>query len=90
MEETGRFLGIAVMNVLHFLNVELVVFTGGMTAAGALLLDPIRDEARRRTLPLAIKGVKILFSRMGNDAGLIGAAGWALRRTHGLRLGGRA
>jgi len=27
---------------------------------------------------------------MGDDAGLIGAAGWALRRTHGLRLGGRA
>ena len=87
MEETGRFLGIAVMNVLHFLNVELVVFTGGMTAAGALLLDPIRDEARRRTFPLAFKGVKILFSRMGNDAGLIGAAGWAMRRTRSPRGG---
>jgi glucokinase len=80
MDETGRFLGIAVMNVLHFLNVEMVVFTGGMTASGALLLDPIRDEARRRTFPLAFKGVKILFSKMGNDAGLIGAAGWAMKR----------
>jgi glucokinase len=90
MEETGRFLGIGVMNLLHILNVELVAFTGGMTAAGDLLLDSIRSEARHRTLALAMKGVKIVFSRMGNDAGLIGAAGWALRRTHGLRLGGRA
>jgi glucokinase len=90
MEETGRFLGIAVMNLLHILNVEMVAFTGGMTASGALLLDPIRNEARKRTLALAMKGVKIVFSHMGNDAGLIGAAGWALRRTHGLRLGGRA
>jgi len=89
MEETGRFLGIAVMNVLHFLNVERVVFTGGMTASGALLLDPIRDEARRRTFPLAFKGVKILFSRMGNDAGLIGAAGWAMKRTRSARGGAR-
>jgi glucokinase len=90
MEETGRFLGIGVMNLLHVLNIELVAFTGGMTAAGDLLLDAIRNEARQRTLRLAIKGVKIVFSRMGNDAGLIGAAGWALRRTRGLRLGGRA
>jgi len=89
MEETGRFLGIGVMNLLHILNIELVAFTGGMTAAGDLLLDSIRNEARQRTLLLAMKGVKIAFSRMGNDAGLIGAAGWALRRTHGLRLGGR-
>ena len=81
IEETGRYLGVAVMNVLHILNVELVVFTGGMTAAGAMLLKPIREEARRRTFPLAMKGVRILFSRMGDDTGLIGAAGWALKRS---------
>jgi glucokinase len=90
MEETGRFLGVGVMNLLHILNIELVAFTGGMTAAGDLLLDAIRNEARWRTLGLAMKGVKIVFSRMGNDAGLIGAAGWALRRTRGLRLGEHA
>ena len=81
MSETGQYLGIAVTNMLHILNVECVVFTGGMTAAGRLLLDPIREEARRRTIPLAFRKVKILFSRMGNDAGLLGAAGWALRQT---------
>ena len=85
VEETGRYLGIAVMNMLHILNVEMVVFTGGMTAAGALLLRPIREEARRRTFPLAMRGVKIVFSRMGNDAGLIGAAGLALKQTSASR-----
>ena len=79
MEETGRFLGIAVANMLYVLNVERIIFTGGMTAAGSMLLKPIREEARRRSIPLAFKGAKILFSRIGNDAGLIGAAGWALR-----------
>jgi glucokinase len=80
IDETGRWLGIAVMNVLHILNVELVVFAGGMTAAGDRLLRPIRREARRRTMPLPMRGVKVLFSKLGNDAGLIGAAGWALRQ----------
>lgn len=81
VEETGRFLGIGVANVLHILNVEMVVFAGGMTAAGKMLLDPIREEAKRRVFPLAFRGVRILFSHMGNDAGLIGAAGWALKES---------
>jgi glucokinase len=80
INETGHWLGIAVMNILHMLNVEMIVFAGGMTAAGDLLLRPIRREAKRRTMPLPMRGVKILFSKLGNDAGLIGAAGWALRQ----------
>ena len=89
MKETGQYLGIAVMNMLHVLNVECVVFAGGMTAAGRLLLDPIREEARRRTFPLAFRNVRILFSRMGSDAGLLGAAGWALRQRGASPSGGR-
>lgn len=79
IEETGRFLGVGVMNMLHILNVERVIFAGGMSAAGEMLLEPIRAEARRRTLPLAMRNVEIVFSRLGNDAGLIGAGGWAMR-----------
>ena len=88
MEETGRMLGIAVANMLHILNVERVVFAGGMTGAGMLLLRPIRDEARKRTMKFSMRGVKILFSRLGNDAGLIGAAGWALRVARSPRVSG--
>jgi len=88
MEETGRMLGIAVTNMLHILNVECVVFAGGMTAAGTLLLRPIREEARKRTMKYSMRGVKILFSRLGNDAGLIGAAGWALRLARTNRTSG--
>jgi len=87
IEETGRYLGVAVANMLHILNVERVVFTGGMTAAGSMLLKPIREEARRRTFPFLFRGVKVLFSRLGNDAGLRGAAGWALRQTARRRKG---
>ncbi len=79
IEETGHYLGIGVMNMLHILNVERVIFAGGMSAAGDLLLEPIRAEARRRTMPLAMRNVEIVFSKLGNDAGLIGAGGWAMR-----------
>lgn len=83
IDETGRWLGIGVMNILHMLNVEMIIFSGGMTAAGGLLLRPIRREAKIRTMPLPMRGVRILFSDLGNDSGLIGAAGWALRQVEG-------
>jgi len=79
MTETGRYLGVLAANMLNILNVECLVFTGGMTAAGSLLLKPIREEAHLRSYRLALKGVKICFSRLGNDAGLIGAGGLALK-----------
>jgi glucokinase len=80
LEETGRYLGICAANLLNTLNAERIVFAGGLTGAGALLLEAIRAEAAKRTIPVAMKGVKILFSRLGNDAGLLGAAGYALGR----------
>jgi glucokinase len=80
IEETGRFLGIGAANMFNILNVEMVVFAGGMTASGKMLLDAIRAEAKKRTIPVAMKGAKILFSKLGNDAGLIGAAGYALKQ----------
>lgn len=85
VNEAGKFLGIGVTNMLHILNVELAVFAGGMTAAGSILLKPIREEVRKRAFPLSRRHVKILFSKLGNDAGLIGAAGLALHTRAGRR-----
>lgn len=78
IEETGRWLGVGVTSLLHIFNVSLIVFAGGMTACGNLLLDPIRDEAGKRVMPLFKKGLAIRFSRLGNNAGVLGAGAWAL------------
>lgn len=85
MRETGEFLGLAAASICHILNVELVIFAGGLTAAGMVLLKPIRASFRRRCIPFVGQGVKILFSRLGNDAGLLGAAGLALTETKTMR-----
>ena len=79
MEETGTFLGIAAANMMNCLDPEMVVFGGGMTAAGNMLLTPIRAEAKRRAIPAVYHGCRIVFAKLGNNAGLIGAAGCALK-----------
>lgn len=71
---TGRYLGLAIANIMHILNPEVIVMSGGVTAAGEMLIRPIRDEVRRRAMEASRENVRILFASLGEDAGLIGAA----------------
>ncbi|NLW49457.1 MAG: ROK family protein [Candidatus Brocadiaceae bacterium] len=74
IEQTGRYLGLGVSNLMHILNPEAVAFSGGVTAAGEMLLDPVRREVRWRTLEASRRDVRISLSALPEDAGLIGAA----------------
>ncbi len=79
IEETGRYLGIALVNVMHILNPEMIVLTGGMIGSGELLMNPIRQVTKQNAFEASYKDTKIVFSQLGNDAGIIGAAGCLLK-----------
>ena len=81
IEETGRYLGIAIINIMHVLNPEMIVLTGGMTGSGELLMNPIRQLIGQRAFEASYKDTKIVFSELGNDAGIIGAAGCLLKES---------
>jgi len=74
VQMTGFYLGVAIANILNVLNPEVVALSGGVTAAGDMLLKPIQETVRERALEAARQGVKICFTRLGDDAGVIGAA----------------
>lgn len=78
IEETGRYLGIALINITHVLNPEMIVLAGGMIGSGELLMNPIRQVAQQGAFEASYKDTKIVFSQLGNDAGIIGAAGCLL------------
>ncbi|MBI3831501.1 MAG: ROK family protein [Planctomycetes bacterium] len=79
----GYHLGIACASIANALNLELGVIGGGLSAAGDKILVPLRKELRRRALPPAGKRMRIELSKLGDDAGLVGAAGLALERLDG-------
>lgn len=72
-----RGLAIAVANVIHTLQPEVVVIGGGMAAAGDALLAPVREEVKRRVRPAWLERTRIETASLGDDAGWIGAALWA-------------
>jgi glucokinase len=75
LAELGSWLGQAIGSLTAVLDPEIVVIGGGVSAAGDLLLDPIR-EAYLNHLPA--RGyrpeLKIVGAEFVNDAGVVGAA----------------
>ncbi len=76
--QTGQYLGIAIANTINLLNPELIIIGGGVSGAGELLLRPARAEVKRRALKDSLACVKIVAAQLGDQAGVIGAAGIAI------------
>ncbi len=72
--ETGRLIGVALTSIAHILNPQLAVIGGGISAAGEeLLFQHIRKEFNKRVMDIPGK-MQIVPAKLGNDAGLVGAA----------------
>ncbi len=73
-------LGLAVANLISLFNPEMVVLGGGVGASRQTLLAPLRRTALRWAQPLAARRVRIVASRLGTRAPLLGAARLAWER----------
>jgi len=62
------------------LNPARFIVGGGVARAGESLFRPLREAYFKRALPSAAEGVSIVPAQLGNDAGVIGAAGLVARR----------
>ena len=67
-------LGQAMSACVNFFNPSMLVFGGGVSRAGDLLLPGIRQAVLELSLPLATRNLRIDITRLGDTAGTIGAA----------------
>ncbi|ATD30209.1 ROK family glucokinase [Macrococcoides bohemicum] len=56
-------------------NPKYIIIGGGVSKAGNFLIQHIEDVYREITFTPATQGTKIVTATLGNDAGIIGAAG---------------
>lgn len=80
IRETARYLAIGAANAIHTVDPDVVLFGGGMIAAGPAFLEAIREEIREQVLPAISGRTRVDYASLGGHAGLIGAAGWARKR----------
>ncbi|HEY0171811.1 MAG TPA: ROK family protein [Pyrinomonadaceae bacterium] len=74
MARTGRYIGTGLAAVINLLNTERVVLGGGVMDAGELILNPLIEEARRRSFQPNFESTQIVAATLGADAVPVGAA----------------
>ena len=82
VEEAAEYTGIAVANLINIFNPEVVVLGGGVIEALenemlAIVIETAMDYALAGTA----KGIEIVASKLGDDAGIVGGAVLARRAT---------
>jgi glucokinase len=82
VEEAAEYTGIAVANLINIINPEVIVLGGGVIDALAdEMMAIIVETAKDYAMPGAAKGVEIVASRLGDQAGITGAAVMARQKS---------
>ncbi len=68
------YLAMTINNVTAFLDPEMVVLGGGVSHAGAFLLDAVRNCLPRFLLYKGLPSPRVELAQLGNEAGMVGAA----------------
>jgi len=80
VEESGRYVGIGLANLVNCFNPELIVLGGQLALRSSLFFTSARETARRRAWPVLGKDLDVVLSALGHDACVIGAASLVLTK----------
>jgi predicted NBD/HSP70 family sugar kinase len=71
--DAGSAIGAAVASLCNILNPQSVIVGGDLAAAGDVLLEPIREVARRMAVPSAVADLELIPGVLGERAEMLGA-----------------
>ncbi len=80
IEQAAQYTGIAVGNLINLFNPEVIVLGGGIIEQlEHEMMSTIEQVARKQALAGTDKGIQIIASRLGDNAGITGGAVLVLR-----------
>jgi predicted NBD/HSP70 family sugar kinase len=74
LRQAGRDIGEVLATAVSLFNPSVIVIGGSLSQAGEHLIAGVREVVYRRSLPLATQDLRIVQSRAGEQAGVLGAA----------------
>ncbi len=80
LDKVAKYLGLTAAHVGNCLNPDKIVFGGGVSRAGEVLLSPVRAYFQQYAFPRVAESTSLECASLGNDAGVIGAAGLAYKQ----------
>jgi glucokinase-like ROK family protein len=84
LADAGRLIGISAATLVNLVNPQMLVVGGGVAQVGDLLLSPIRDAVRRRSLRASAEVVQVQAALLGRRSTAMGAV--ALAQHHAVRM----
>ena len=74
-QQTGKWLGMAMADTVHYLSPEAIFLFGGPTAAGDYIFKPAKESMESYLLPIFRNKIDILPSKLkAGDAAIVGAS----------------
>lgn len=74
IQKVSRVLGRSLAEMCYLLNPELIIIGGGISHAGEILFHPLIETFHQTAFPRVAENTKIVPAKLGNQAGMIGAA----------------
>ncbi len=78
IDEALNYLGIGVANAISIFDPEMIVIGGGVSKAGNIVFDKVREVVNKRCFKSMSENCTIVPAGLGTDAGVIGAVALAL------------
>jgi glucokinase len=83
VDDTAYYLAVGAMNMMHLIDPDMIVYSGGMISAGEPFLNRIRHYIQELAFPIPAAKTVVRYAQLGNDAGIIGAAACARQLVRG-------
>jgi glucokinase len=85
MARAAYYLGVGLVNITNIFNPEMIIIGGGMADLGELIIGQGRKMAAELPFSINAWAVRVVLARLGNEAGIYGAAAFALDDLRGER-----
>jgi glucokinase len=73
--EAGELLGVGLASVMNIMDLRVSIIGGGISAAGDFVMSAVQESVVRHVLKPLKNDIRVLPARLGNNAGILGAAG---------------
>jgi len=73
LHETGIIIGVGLINLIHLVNPSKIVLGGGVMKSEKFILPAILETIERRAMTPEAKQTKVIVTKLGDEATLLGA-----------------
>lgn len=84
LRDAAQWLGVGAANVINLLAPDVVVIGGGLAEALPQIFEQeVGQTARAQVMPAFRNSFRVVIAKLGDDAGVLGAAAWAAEQVSG-------